>query len=367
MNLDWLSLLIGVLIGWIIEWLIDLFYWRRKNADLVEAEAALRRQLSASEDTVRRLQADLAAAEASYQSAIDDLNAQLAAARSELDSMNTRARGASAELSNATAELDTLRTQLFVVSAENEELRARVALLEAESAALLARVAVLDVEPVDVPLRAIVVDIEPEDVRPLVTVVDMEPADLGSRAAVLELEPEDDLAIIEGIGPKIAAYLNQRGIRTFAQLAAMDADEVHALLKDGGPGIASANPETWRRQAELAARHGWAELMLLQASIGGSARQATRAAEVEREDNLSIVEGIGPKIEAVLKANDIRTFGQLAMTEPDQIKDLLTAAGPQFNMADPASWPLQAGLAFEGLWERLEELQESLRAGRLPG
>lgn len=335
MNLDWLSLLIGVLIGWVIEWLIDLFYWRRKNADLAASEAALREQLAASEDAVRQLQIELANAQASYQGELDDLNAQLAAARRDLEDMITRTREVNSQLSTTTAELDTLRAQFVVISAENEELRARVAVLEAA--------------PEEAPVIAAV----------------PEPKEMPARAAMLE--PEDDLTIIEGIGPKIAAYLNQRDIHTLEQVAAMDPEDLHGLLKDGGPGIASANTETWPRQAQLAARREWTKLMALQASIGGSARQATRTPEVDRDDNLTIIEGIGPKIEAVLKANGIHSFGQLAVAEPDRLKEILMAAGPQFNVADPETWPLQAGLAFEGLWERLEELQERLRAGREPG
>lgn len=350
MNLDWLSLLIGVLIGWIIEWLIDLFYWRRKNADLVQTEAALERQLAASEDTVRRLQAELDSAKASYQSTLDDLNAQLAAAHSDLKDMSTRVLGASDELNTTAAELETSRSHLLVITAENEELRARVAGLEAELEQALVRAAVVELE--EVPAPADVLELEPEEML--------------VRAAVVELEPEDDLTIIEGIGPKIAAYLNQRGVYTFGQLAALDAENLHDLLREGGPGIASASTETWPGQAELAARGEWGKLMALQATIGGGTRQATRAPEVDRDDNLSIVEGIGPKIEAVLKASGIRSFGQLAMAEPDKIKEILMAAGPQFNVADPETWPLQAGLAFEGLWENLEQLQGRLRAGRRP-
>jgi predicted flap endonuclease-1-like 5' DNA nuclease len=81
-------------------------------------------------------------------------------------------------------------------------------------------------------------------------------------------------------------------------------------------------------------------------------------------DDLKMVEGIGPQIEEVLHGAGISTWAQLAAASPDQLRTTLTAAGPQYNVHDPTTWPQQANLALGGHWEALQELQTNLRGGR---
>jgi large subunit ribosomal protein L27 len=81
-------------------------------------------------------------------------------------------------------------------------------------------------------------------------------------------------------------------------------------------------------------------------------------------DNLKIVEGIGPKIEQLLKAAGIRTWADLAHTTPTEIKAILTKAGSQYNMSNPGTWPKQADMAAKGQWEALEVWQKELLGGK---
>ena len=46
------------------------------------------------------------------------------------------------------------------------------------------------------------------------------------------------------------------------------------------------------------------------------------------------------------------------------LKALLDAAGPQFRMHEPETWPLQAKMAFNNEWEKLREYQDFLMGGR---
>jgi large subunit ribosomal protein L27 len=64
----------------------------------------------------------------------------------------------------------------------------------------------------------------------------------------------DDLAIIEGIGPKIAEVLNAAGITTFAQVAATSADSIKTILKASKARVGHWDPTTWPQQAALAAK-----------------------------------------------------------------------------------------------------------------
>lgn len=83
-------------------------------------------------------------------------------------------------------------------------------------------------------------------------------------------------------------------------------------------------------------------------------------------DDLKIVEGVGPKIEELLFKAGITTYGQLAATSVQQLKDILNEAGSRFAMHDPGTWSAQALLAANGEWENLKAYQEFLNAGKRP-
>ncbi len=79
-------------------------------------------------------------------------------------------------------------------------------------------------------------------------------------------------------------------------------------------------------------------------------------------DDLTLIEGIGPKINQLLHQAGIQTFAQLATTEVERLRQLLDEADLRF--IDPASWPEQAKLAAEGKMAELEALQARLKGGR---
>ncbi len=82
-------------------------------------------------------------------------------------------------------------------------------------------------------------------------------------------------------------------------------------------------------------------------------------------DDLKRIEGIGPKISAVLQEAGISTFARLADTEVEQLRDILKASDPRLlRLADPTSWPEQASLAASGEWEALAALQQQLKRSR---
>lgn len=81
-------------------------------------------------------------------------------------------------------------------------------------------------------------------------------------------------------------------------------------------------------------------------------------------DDLKRIEGVGPKIEVLLNEGGIRTFAELASSDPNDLKRILVNAGSRFQMHDPTSWPQQAALARDGKWDELKELQDRLDGGR---
>ncbi|NRA50475.1 MAG: 50S ribosomal protein L27 [Phaeodactylibacter sp.] len=83
-----------------------------------------------------------------------------------------------------------------------------------------------------------------------------------------------------------------------------------------------------------------------------------------KQDDLKVIEGVGPKIATILEEGGITTWEELANAPTEKVKELLEAAGPRYRVHDPATWSKQAQLAHEGQWEELEALQDRLDGGR---
>ena len=87
-----------------------------------------------------------------------------------------------------------------------------------------------------------------------------------------------------------------------------------------------------------------------------------KAAMPALPDDLTILEGIGPKVNELLQKAGITTFARLAETDPAVISEILQAN--HLRMIDPQSWPAQARLAAAGDEEGLKSLQDKLKGGR---
>ena len=189
----------------------------------------------------------------------------------------------------------------------------------------------------------------------------------------------DDLVVIEGIGPKIADLLRRHGIDTFDKLARADAASLWAILDKGGPRYRLANPGTWPAQALYCVRGDWDGLKRYQDELYAGVQlladvpadvvidvAAAKAAgfDMKGPDDLEIVEGIGPKIAQLLRQHGVTTFVQLASAAPAEIAAILERGGPSFRIANPGTWPDQAGYCVRNDWAGLKQLQDRLTAGR---
>lgn len=86
--------------------------------------------------------------------------------------------------------------------------------------------------------------------------------------------------------------------------------------------------------------------------------------QAAKADDLTLIEGIGPKIAELLVKAGIVSFANLAAAKPAAISAILEAAGKKFQMHDPATWPKQAALARDGKTAELAKLQAELKGGR---
>jgi len=93
-------------------------------------------------------------------------------------------------------------------------------------------------------------------------------------------------------------------------------------------------------------------------------KAAPKKEKAPKLDDLKIIEGVGPKIETLLKDGGINTWAELAAASVDRLKEILDAAGPRYQIHDPSTWPAQAKFAAEGKWEELKDYQEMLMGGR---
>lgn len=89
---------------------------------------------------------------------------------------------------------------------------------------------------------------------------------------------------------------------------------------------------------------------------------AEQGGQSEQTDDLTLVEGIGPKVSSLLTQNGITSFQKLAAADPAELRRILDEARLRF--IDPVSWPEQAALAANGKMDELDKLQKNLRGGR---
>jgi len=254
--MHWLSFLIGALVGWLIGWLIDYLICRPRRI----------------------------AAEAEFNTRLEQCDAECAALREQL----TGYRDLQVRLDAANAEIGTLQAQ--VAGLKSAEVRLSDADLEIDS--LKAELAGLKGAKADL-------------------------VSWKAQATQKDLE-------IERLNAELAAHANVATAATAAGIvAAADA----------------ATPET-------------------------GVALTTPAAEAVEPDDLVVIEGIGPKISALLNENGVYTFAQLATTPVERLRAILEAAGPRFRLADPQTWPEQAAFARDGKWDALQTLQDTLKAGR---
>ena len=83
----------------------------------------------------------------------------------------------------------------------------------------------------------------------------------------------------------------------------------------------------------------------------------------DKADDLTKIEGIGPKAAEALANAGLSTYEALSGGDPEKIKELLTEASSRLAHLDPGSWPKQAKMAAEGKWDELKEWQENVKGG----
>ncbi|MBC7755135.1 MAG: hypothetical protein H7Z20_00535 [Bdellovibrio sp.] len=84
---------------------------------------------------------------------------------------------------------------------------------------------------------------------------------------------------------------------------------------------------------------------------------------LKNANDLTIVEGIGPKINELFTNAGIKTFAQLASATVPQMRKILDDGGSRFRIANPSTWAQQGALAAANKWTELKKLQDELSGG----
>ena len=126
------------------------------------------------------------------------------------------------------------------------------------------------------------------------------------------------------------------------------------------------------RRAQQKAKDGTARPSNAVKAEGKVAKDAPQpvkeAAPAKTEkDDLTKIEGIGPKIQEILYSSEMTTFQALSECDPQDIRKWLSAAGGRFASHNPETWPAQAKMAAEGKWDELKKWQDELDGGKVVG
>lgn len=80
-------------------------------------------------------------------------------------------------------------------------------------------------------------------------------------------------------------------------------------------------------------------------------------------NDLTVIEGIGPKINGLFNTAGFQTFAEVSKMSEAQMQKILDEAGPRYRLAKPGTWAKQAALAASNKWAELRTLQDHLKHG----
>jgi len=158
-------------------------------------------------------------------------------------------------------------------------------------------------------------------------------------------ELEGDLSITKG---------RMRELESEMKALKISAEQNKSKNVDNSSGIAplaaaAASPKTPEVKSSIAA------------SDGGGKKSIYSGI---KSDNLQIVEGIGPKMESVLKENGVSSHADLASQTFDSLQAILGKYGDKYKIIDPSTWAQQAGYAASGDYDGMIDLQKKLDGGK---
>jgi len=172
------------------------------------------------------------------------------------------------------------------------------------------------------------------------------------------------VGLICGILGYLLGKMNSKGDDSLALSLQADLDACKANTRNLNTKIASLEAElAAKAKVQANAPQSFASTVT-PTLLFDSALAATVLGKKIKENDLKIVEGIGPKIEALFNEAGITTWRQLSETSTEKLQSILDAGGENFAIHNPSTWARQALLAYEGKWQELKDWQDSLIGGK---
>ncbi|WP_405294847.1 hypothetical protein [Algibacter sp. Ld11] len=140
-----------------------------------------------------------------------------------------------------------------------------------------------------------------------------------------------------------------------------DLKATKAALTSSVEAEASAKSSLALTKASLAASLSATPVAL--SVFDGEAAKAVFGKKI-KENDLTVVEGIGPKIQGLFHDHDVKTWKALSECSLDKCQAVLDSGGERYKIHKPGTWPKQAQLAYEGKWKELLKWQDELDGGK---
>lgn len=337
------------------------------RAERIEAEkAALHKEIF----NLNRQLDELKSADRSYEATIGELNATIDGlkARNQQLSEAMEAEDEEAEnlaqmqsVYNATRNrLEALEEKLEKLAGENAGLRSELDELKKSALAMLTGAPIIQErapEPRSVHPEPGLPDAELVEEEPEVVIAPDKPFLQEKIGLAAEAHEKDDLTRIEGVGPFLEKKLNEIGVYTYEEIASWDSARIREVTEAIQYFPGRIERDNWVEQAARLA---------FRKQENPDAFHARPGALSNDPADLKIIEGIGAKIEELLKTAGIGNWAALAEADVEWLRDILESAGPSYRIHDPSTWPAQARLAANGEWGVLREYQAELFGGRKP-
>ena len=306
----------------------------RNDPDRVDASATRTAELAAlraehdkvlaERDTKIKEFAALSFEHSAAKTALADRDASVESLRSQLDV-------AAAAASASSIETEGLRKQVETHRSTIEELRKQLGSAQADNDAALAtlrtdtnaRLGALTAEH-DAALAALRVECEGR--------LDAQKAD--DDAALAALRTEQDRALQEAHGERDRTLSGLRGdheksLTELRRRAESAEDDLTRLTAEHEGCMANLS----RLREELDTKQREVRVQSFTAEAGDPGTDDAFEGDHVMADDLSRIEGVGPKISEILMAGGVRTFRRLAAMPPERVRSIVNTGGVSFTRA----------------------------------
>jgi predicted flap endonuclease-1-like 5' DNA nuclease len=148
-----------------------------------------------------------------------------------------------------------------------------------------------------------------------------------------------------------------------AKMADVPAAPAATIAPKAAPVVKAAAPKAAPKAAAKAKPKAKPKAAASSAAVIDLAAAKKAGFAIKNANDLTIVEGIGPKINDLFNNAGIKTFAQLSAATVPQMRKILDDGGSRFRIANPGTWAQQAALAANNKWAELKALQDKLSAG----